>query len=234
MKSLQTVARRSSGPFQWALLAAFSASVLVASTASAQQTNNTNNANNAAGGQQAGLLNSDVGLSVDEAFQGGIQRGDSVGQSQTVVGGAADSTAGGGAGGGRAGGGGFGGLGGFGGGLGAAFGNLFGGGRNAGTSSTPPLRTRLKSAVSVAPKAPGTVRLQAAQTLERAGQSRLNPAATAGQNGFRGVSVQMQARTAILTGTVTTERERRMAELMMRLEPGVSRVDNRLQTDSSR
>ncbi|MEM9826368.1 MAG: BON domain-containing protein, partial [Planctomycetota bacterium] len=43
-----------------------------------------------------------------------------------------------------------------------------------------------------------------------------------------GVQVQMQDGTAIMTGTVATERDRRMSQLLMRLEPGVRRVDNRV------
>lgn len=46
------------------------------------------------------------------------------------------------------------------------------------------------------------------------------------RHGLGSVNVSMQGRVATITGTVTTEKQRRMSELLMRLEPGVSSVQN--------
>jgi len=102
------------------------------------------------GGAQAGAGQGLAGgLNPDQAFEGGIERGGAVGESNApAVGASATSAAAGAAGGGGAGGGGggFGGGGLGGGGLGAAFGNLFNNNAAGGSSSTPPIRTRLRSA----------------------------------------------------------------------------------------
>jgi hypothetical protein len=45
---------------------------------------------------------------------------------------------------------------------------------------------------------------------------------------LRGINVAMQGRTAVISGVVGSEGDRRMSELLMRLEPGVSRVDNQV------
>lgn len=47
-------------------------------------------------------------------------------------------------------------------------------------------------------------------------------------NPYSGVQVQINDRTAILQGSVANEGDRRMSELLMRLEPGVNRVQNRI------
>lgn len=174
------------------------------------------------------------GMDPDQVFTA-IDRSGGVGaNTSTPVGASPASQAGGGGGGGAFGGGG--GLGGFGGGggLGAAFGNLFGGGNaGRGNTSTPPIRTRLRSAVEVAPLEPVRVQQYASSRLQ--GTSNLTtingnlPGRMNSQsNRYDGVNVQVQDRTATLSGTVRNESDRRMTELLMRLEPGVSRVDNRL------
>ncbi|TWT81876.1 BON domain protein [Planctomycetes bacterium CA13] len=143
-----------------------------------------------------------------------IQRGDSIGDSS-------DSSQGFGLGavsGNNTGaGGGFGG--GFGGGLGglSGFGNLFG--NNAGGATTPAIRTRLRSAIQVPPVSP----LRTQQRLTRQLQS------LPSQGRLPNVNVNMNGQTAVLNGTVQSERERRMSELLMRLEPGVRMVENRIQ-----
>lgn len=44
-----------------------------------------------------------------------------------------------------------------------------------------------------------------------------------------GTRVSLQADgTAVLSGVVSSERERKLAEVLLRLEPGVKKVDNRL------
>lgn len=152
-------------------------------------------------------------LDVDTAFAA-VDRGDTIGATGTTGAGfsalsATTPTAGG-----RAGGlggfGGFGGLGGFGG-----FGGGFG---NTGTTSEPAIRTRLRSAVETAPVPSAYLQARANRQLDRA------PA----RAGVDNVGVTFQDGTAIVTGTVTSERDRRMSELLMRLEPGVRRVDNRV------
>jgi hypothetical protein len=110
-----------------------------------------------------------------------------------------------------------GGLGGFGG-VGG-FGRLFNG-ETLGSSQAarPIIRTRLRSAIQIQPRAPSQVGQTAMgrfQSLPRRPQ-------------LRGVSVRMQGRTAVLQGRVANESDRRMSELLMRLEPGISRVENRV------
>lgn len=211
-----------------ACLAASTLWIALGSTAMAQPDDSGGGAN----GQAEGTITQ--GLDPDAVFSQGVQRTGAVGaNTSTPVGASAVSQAGGGGGGGAFGGGG--GLGGFGGGgLGAAFGNLFGGGNAArGNTSTPPIRTRLRSAVEVAPLESGRVQQYASSRLQ--GTSNLTtingnlPGRMNSQsNRYDGVNVQVQDRTATLSGTVRNESDRRMTELLMRLEPGVSRVDNRL------
>jgi osmotically-inducible protein OsmY len=38
----------------------------------------------------------------------------------------------------------------------------------------------------------------------------------------------MEGRTAILIGAVASERDRRMSQLLVQLEPGVAKVENRI------
>jgi len=116
--------------------------------------------------------------------------------------------------------GGLGGLGGFGGG---GFGGLSPFGMNpfgtgAGTEEKSTIRTRLRSEV-VVPRRSFSV--TAANTQQRVNRSY-------GQPRFRGVGAQVTENGTVLRGTVATEADRRMAELMMRLEPGVSRIDNQI------
>lgn len=81
------------------------------------------------------------------------------------------------------------------------------------------IRTRLTSGVNTLPPPPRAVGASVTNRL----------ASLSGNRRFAGVNVQMEGRTAILIGQVATEEDRRMARLMVRLEPGVSEVDNRLQ-----
>lgn len=177
-------------------------------------------------------------LSISEGFQ--VERTGVVGESTTAPAGAnaasaaAEST--GIADGGRTGG--LGGLGGGGGGLGAAFGNLFGNANSqSSNNSTPPIRTRIRVAVDlvptmgIAPSTAGaiaTTRLRQSSSLQPSGLVR-DPYRGAGAGRYDGVDVQIQGRTAVLTGQVRTEADRRMSHLMMQLEPGVSEVQNRIQ-----
>jgi hypothetical protein len=145
-----------------------------------------------------------------------IDRGDTVGSTASTGAGFSDASAarGGGAG---AAGGGLGGLGGGFGGLGG-FGNLFGNLNNQSSSTKPAIRTRLRSAVNV----PATPPLQVQQIATRRFRS------LASRPQLRGIQVTMQGRTAVISGRVRSDRDRRMSELLMRLEPGVGRVDNQV------
>ena len=158
------------------------------------------------------------GLDANRAFDQ-VQRGNEIGatgdtgkgfsaSSMAPPGSGANSVTPGGIGGGR---GGFGGVGGF--------GNLFNGQSSGGSeSSKPTLRTRLRSAVGV----PGRSPLQVGMTAN----DRLRTLPSRYQMG--GVQVQMQGRTAVIQGSVANESDRRMSQLLMSLEPGVSRIDNRV------
>jgi hypothetical protein len=119
-----------------------------------------------------------------------------------------------------------GGLGGFrglgGGGLGGMGGlsSLFGGLNNQSQQNArPPIRTRLRSAVIVAPHSP--------QLVERRAGQRIQAFAPPGLEG--GLNVTMEGRRAVVTGVVADERQRRMSEMLLRLEPGVSEIDNRIE-----
>ncbi len=154
-------------------------------------------------------------LDADQVFSG-IQRGDTVGSTANTGAGftAVDANAGG-AGGSRAGGiGGLGGRGGLGG-LGALFGLGGGGGQ---TTQKPAVRTRLRSAIDVQLSSPATVQQAATQRFR----------SLPSQPQMRGVNVSMQGKTAVISGVVGSDRDRRMSELLMRLEPGVGRVDNQV------
>jgi hypothetical protein len=148
-----------------------------------------------------------------------IDRGDTVGSTASTGAGFSDASAarGAGGGGGGAAGGGLGGLGGGFGGLGG-FGNLFGNLNNQSSSTKPAIRTRLRSAVNV----PATPPLQVQQIATRRFRS------LASRPQLRGIQVTMQGRTAVISGRVRSDRDRRMSELLMRLEPGVGRVDNQV------
>lgn len=124
------------------------------------------------------------------------------------------AAAGGGAGGGGAGGGG-GGFGGGLGGLGALFGGAFGG-AGAGGTTQPAVRVRLRNAIGTGPLPVPQVQRSVTQAINRLPR----------QSSLPGVNVVMNGRTAIVTGTASSERERRMSELLLRLEPGVSRIEN--------
>jgi hypothetical protein len=120
--------------------------------------------------------------------------------------------------------GGLGGLGGMrgfgGGGLGglSPFGlNPFGAGAGS-TEQKSTIRTRLKSEVVVPPRSVAVTSANSQQRMNR----------SYGQPRFRGVGAQVTENGTVLSGTVATEADRRMAELMMRLEPGVNRIDNQI------
>lgn len=163
-----------------------------------------------------------LGQSAAEVFTG-VDRGGAVGAggmnatpgANPNLGGAGRGRQGGGRAGGIGGMGGIGGLGGMGG-LGGLFGNAFGG-QGAGQGQQA-VRTRLRSGIEIQPVAPASIQSQVRQRMSSL------PAA----DRLNGVEITMEGRTAILTGQVESEQRRRMSELLIRLEPGVSRIDNRL------
>ncbi len=113
--------------------------------------------------------------------------------------------------------GGFGGMGGMSG-LGAFGTNPFGTGSGQATTK-PTLRTRLRSGIEI--PADSTRRLAPATVV---GQVR-----TFSQPRFRQVGITAGPNGGtVLRGTVSSEADRRMAELLLRLEPGVREIDNQL------
>lgn len=169
-------------------------------------------------GQTALGDNAATGLNADEAFSN-VQRGNTVGSTAETGAGFSDvgaNAAGGGATG-VGGLGGLGGFGGFGGGFGG-FGNAFGGQFGGIGSDRPIIRTRIRSAVVLAPTAVSGLRASAATRLSRI------PTRTR----LSAIRVTMQGSTAVLDGQSITEPDRRMGQLLMNLEPGVRRVENRI------
>ena len=154
-------------------------------------------------------------LDPDQIFSA-VERGDTVGGNTATVGREDSAGGGGGLGGGAAGLGGLGGggLGGLGG-LGSLFGAF-----NTGTaqSTRPAIRTRLRSAINVPPMSVPQVQANATRRFR----------SVTSRPSLSGINVTMQDRTAIISGVVASPSDRRMSELLIRLEPGVSRVENQV------
>ncbi len=117
------------------------------------------------------------------------------------------------------------GLGGLGG-MGMGFGGL--GGMNPFGASpfgmttadqTPSVRVRLRSEIQVPPQPPRAVqtRVERQVLINSPIQRRVN-----------GMSVSVVDGVATITGTARNERDRRMAELVLRLEPGVRQINNQI------
>lgn len=113
--------------------------------------------------------------------------------------------------------GGFGGMGGMGG-MNPFGANPFGGGNSA--SSKPAVRTRLRSGVE----------LPTAQASNQASGTRVQNQAAAGpmRRVVDGYSLSIVDGVATVTGVAKTAKDRRMAELMLKLEPGVRQIDNQI------
>ncbi len=164
-----------------------------------------------------GLQMADIeGQVVDSDTVFGIDRGDNVGASSSTVQGF--STVGGAGAAGTGATGGFGGMGGLGG-LGGLFGGAFNQMNQSQQGSTRAVRTRLRSAVQVAPTNPQQVAAGFSQRIQT------SPSAAR----FRNTNVVVDGRTATLSGQVGSAADQRMAQLLLRLEPGVSRVESRLE-----
>jgi len=85
-------------------------------------------------------------------------------------------------------------------------------------SAKPSVRTRLRAEVEMTPMS----NLNAANRLQR--QVISTPAARL-VNGF---TVSIVEGVATVSGTAATEKDRRMAELVMRLEPGIRQINNQI------
>ena len=96
--------------------------------------------------------------------------------------------------------------------------NRFGTGTNTNQNAAPRIRARVVSAVA----APSVPPVQVSANVA----TRLN--ALAAVPGAAGVQVVMDGKTAVLTGSVPSDREGRVLARIVGLEPGVGRVDNRL------
>jgi hypothetical protein len=171
-------------------------------------TDGTSTAQGGAEGSAADMLNPDTVFS-------NVERGETVGSTASTGQGfsavSSSSTTAGGARGGISGLGGFGGFGGL--------SNLFGGfNRSTASSATPAIRTRLRSAISGPRTSPAAIQQAANQRF------RVLPS----QPQLRGVNVTMQGDTAVIRGQVNSQRDRRMSQMLMMLEPGVRRVDNQI------
>jgi hypothetical protein len=114
----------------------------------------------------------------------------------------------------RAGGTGFGGGGGLGG--------LGGGGSGTNTSSTAPAY-RMTVGFAARPPAPAALRADLQQVL----------AASTSLSESKGIQVAMDGSTVVLTGKAANDHDRRMAEGLVRLTPGVRDVRNQIQIPAS-
>ncbi|WP_372719569.1 BON domain-containing protein [Novipirellula sp.] len=185
-------------------------------------TGTTNTGTGTTGGTTTGGGTATGGSTVDadQAFSQ-IQRGTTIGATASTGAGFNDL---GGAASGIGSAGGFGGLGGFGG-AGGGFGGLGGlfGNAAASTSSRPVIRTRLRSAIEVTPRTSTQIQRSATQRM----------VTLPSQSRIPGVNIRVEDGNAILEGVVGTEKERRMSELLLRLEPGVKSVENRISLSPS-
>ncbi|QGJ71137.1 Hypothetical protein PBC10988_28400 [Planctomycetales bacterium 10988] len=111
----------------------------------------------------------------------------------------------------------------------SSFGNALGSGISRGLTEaaranqmnqTPQQPYRIKLSVDFDYRAPANRELQ---TTIRTRLDSLAPLQRLGE-----IRVEVRNRTAILEGVVTSERNRRLAEQLVRLEPGISQVENQL------
>lgn len=120
-------------------------------------------------------------------------------------------------------------AGGFGAGLGGGLGGGFGGSRNSrsqfgGANSQTTGKQPIKATFKPVMDAPPTTTLEARNNQI---QSRLQRLPLAEK--YRGVSVAVAGRTAILSGSTATEAEARYVERLVSIEAGIDRVENRIQ-----
>ena len=111
-------------------------------------------------------------------------------------------------------------FGGFGGSFGGFGGlqQLFGGFGAQGQNSQPAIRTRLRAAINLGPISTASVQQRVGDRFQQLSRPE-----------FKAVRVKVDEGRGTLTGVVSSQRERRMSELLLRLEPGIRHVDNQLQ-----
>lgn len=116
-------------------------------------------------------------------------------------------------------------FGGFGGGLGGLGGlqSLFGGLGGQAQNSQPAIRTRLRAAIDVERPAMPVVEQRVVNRFQQLTRPQ-----------FKTVTVKVVEGRGILTGVVASQRDRRMSELLLRLEPGVREIDNQLTVQPAR
>ncbi|MCY2976126.1 MAG: BON domain-containing protein [Planctomycetota bacterium] len=124
-------------------------------------------------------------------------------------------------------------AGGFGVGLGGGLGGGFGGSRNTrsqfgGGGSQTTAKQPIKATFKPVMDAPPTTTIEARNNQI---QSRLQRLPLAEK--YRGVSVEIAGRTAILSGSTATEAEARYVERLVSIEAGIDRVENRIQFAAS-
>jgi hypothetical protein len=124
-------------------------------------------------------------------------------------------------------------AGGFGAGLGGGLGGGFGGGRNtrsqfSGGSSQTTGKQPIKATFKPVLDAPPTTTIAARNNQI---QSRLERLPLAEK--YRGVTVAVAGRTAILSGTTATEADARYVERLVSIEAGIDKIENRIQFASS-
>jgi hypothetical protein len=98
--------------------------------------------------------------------------------------------------------------------------------QTAGPTLPPRMRLnapRLKVGFDFTPQADADIGTQLASRLQTALR----------QNGSRRIDVSVTGDEAVLRGEVASERERKLAELLVRFEPGITRVQNELQVRSA-
>lgn len=156
---------------------------------------------------------SGTSLDADAAFSR-VDRGDTVGSTGETGSGFSDAGSSS-----TAGGGGLSSFGGFGGAFGGLGGlqGLFGGIGGQNQNSKPIIRTRLRAAIEVSRPQNSVVQQQVGDRFQRLARPE-----------FRSVKVQVQGGKGVLTGVVSSPRQRRMSELLLRLEPGIREIDNQL------
>jgi hypothetical protein len=90
-------------------------------------------------------------------------------------------------------------------------------------NAPPPIHVQLRPAFAVPTGPPGAAAVET--------QTRISEALTLG--GYTTAAVEVSGRVAVLRGEVASEYDRALAETLVRLEPGVSRVENLLTIPSS-
>ena len=191
----------------------FTAELTIAQTTGGTGTSTGNTGSSIGATSGIGEPTSGTSLDADAAFSR-VDRGDTVGSTGETGSGFSDAGSSS-----TAGGGGLSSFGGFGGAFGGLGGlqGLFGGIGGQNQNSKPIIRTRLRAAIEVSRPQNSVVQQQVGDRFQRLARPE-----------FRSVKVQVQDGKGVLTGVVSSPRQRRMSELLLRLEPGIREIDNQL------